>query len=301
MKTSRRMLLLLAMVFSFLVTPALAEEAPKPITPISGPFGPSGTGFPVKKFAAVLNYRHIETDGVRHHGDEVNDNVKLTKDVFILKTRYGILPGLDVRTATPLYTVKRENHVTDSTDYMNWIGDTTVILKKQFLNQAAGDPLSFALDLGAVFPTANVDSKSSDFIGNDAWGGLVGLGFTYALGSNRFDQEFNFATFTEGAHDYRKPNRFRCNTSWAYALNNNFDIGVESLVEWNDESEKNGARQGDSKLEWYAGPKFVFKYKPWAFNLGTAITFPVKRWYEGSAPSDEYRFEVKVIKLFDLG
>lgn len=300
MKNMKFILLLAAIAFAFPTCPVLADNAPKPISPCGAVFGPGGTGFPVGKLATVISYRRIETDGIRHHGDELNDNVELTKDIPIFKLRYGIAPGLDIRTATPLYNIEKQNNVTGDTNDLGWIGDTTVVLHKVVMNQAKGDFLNVALDLGAVFPTANVDSESVDFCGNDAWGGFAGIGFTYFLGSNRFDQEFNFATFTEGAHDYKKPNRFRCNTSWAYAINDNFDIGAESSVEWNDESEKDDMGQHDSKMEWYAGPKAVFKYKPWGFNVGSALLFPVDRWYESAAPSDEYRFELKLIKVFDL-
>ena len=291
---------MLAMVL--ISSPVLAEDAaPKAWAPANVTSGPGGTGFPVGKFAAALNYKHAETDGIRHHGDELNDNVKLTKNVYVAKFRYGIAPGLDVRSATPMYDIDVDNKVNDNFDKnMGWIGDTTILLHKVVMNQAKGNFMNMAFDIGATFPTANVDSDSNDFIGNDAWGGFVGVGFTYFLGSNRFDQEFNFAAFTEGAHDYTKPNRFRSNTSWAYAFNNYFDIGVESNLEWNDESEKNGVGQNDSKLEWYAGPKMVFKYRPWGINVATLATFPVKRWYEGNSPSDEYIFQVKLAKLFDL-
>jgi hypothetical protein len=300
MKKMRLVLLLTAITVSLLACPALAENTPKPIPPTSATFGPSGTGFPVGKLATVLSYRHMETGGIRHHGDELHNKTELTKDMGIFKLRYGFAPGLDVRTATPMYNFEiKKNTTGDKTD-KGWIGDTAVILHKVVMNQANGDLLNVALDLGAVLPTANVDSESVDFCGNDAFGGIAGVGFTYFLGSNRFDQEFNFATFTEGAHDYTKPNRFRANTSWTYAINGNFDIGTESCMEWNGESEKEGVRQNDSRFEWYAGPKAVFKYRPWGFNAGAAVTFPVNRWYEKATPSDDYRIEVKLIKVFDL-
>jgi len=284
-------------------SPALGEDAvPRAWGPANVISGPAGMGFPVGKLAAVLNYKYAETDGIRHHGDELNDDVKLTKNVYVAKLRYGIAPGLDIRSATPMYDVDVDyKSSVPKDDYtQNWIGDTTLVLHKVVMNQARGNFINMAFDIGATFPTANVDSESNDFIGNDAWGGFAGVGFTYFLGSNRFDQEFNYAFFTEGAHDYTKPNRFRSNTTWAYAFNNYFDIGVESNLEWNNESEKNGVGQNDSKLEWYAGPKMAFKYRPWGVNVATLVTFPVKRWYEGTSPSDEYTVQVKIAKLFNF-
>ena len=300
MKKVRCILLLTAMAVSLFVSPALAADTPKAIPPIAGVSGPGGTGFPVGKLATVISYRHMETSDLRYHGDKANDNIEMTKDMPIFKFRYGIAPGLDIRTATPVYNFKVKNNVSGDTTNKDGIGDTSVTLHKVVMNQAQGDLLNVALDLGAVFPTARVDSESVDFCGNSAWGGVAGIGLTYFFGSNRFDQEFNFATFTEGAHDYTKPNRFRANTSWAYAINGNFDIGAESTAEWNDESKTEGVRQNDSRVEWYAGPKAVFKYKPWGFNAGMALLLPVNRWYEKATPSDDYRFELKLIKVFDL-
>ena len=303
MKELKYILSLSVMIFCFMTSFAMAEDAaptPKAFGPAGGCSGPAGMGFPVGKLATVLSYRHIETDGVRHHGDELNNNVKMTKNVYIAKFRYGIAPGLDIRSATPLYNIEVKNNKNDTSDDRGWIGDTCILLHKVVMSQAKGDFMNMAFDIGGILPTANVDNNNIDFVGNDAWGGMAGVGFTYFLDANRFDQEFNFATFTEGAHDYTKPNRFRSNTSYAYAINNYFDIGAESNLEWNDESEKNGVQQNDSKLEWYAGPKFAFKYKPWGVNVATLFTVPVKRWYEGNSPSDEYRFELKLVKIFDL-
>lgn len=272
--------------------------APKAFGGVGAAWGPAGEGMPVGKFAALLNYTYAETDGVRLHGDELNDNVELTKNVGVVKFRYGIAPGLDIRSATPIYDVKKEVRSTNDTDHYGWLGDTAIALHKVVMNQANKDPFSLAFDLGIVLPTADGGKNNNDYTGNQAWGAGGGVGLTYFLGSNRFDQELYYYTFTEGKHDYRKPDMFRCLTGWAYAFNTTFDLGVESYVGWDGESEKYDREQSDAKWEWYIGPKVVFKHKETGTTLGALVTLPAYRDYGSPTPSDAFRFEIKLAKVF---
>ncbi|GFO70820.1 hypothetical protein GMLC_43990 [Geomonas limicola] len=279
---------------------AEAPAVPLPFGPTISAFGPAGTGFPVGKLGVLLNYQNCETDGTRQGDREVNENVRLSKKVGVVKLRYGITEGLDIRTATPLYDVHKKNLATGKGEHLGWIGDTGIALHKVLMNQAKGAPFDLAVDLGLVVPTTDVSNKSVDFVGNNAWGAGGAIGLTYSAGSHRLDQELHVYTFTEGAHDYRKPTYLRSTTAWGVAVNNYFDIGAESQFDWNASSEKNGLKQNDSKNEWYAGPKVAFKYKPWGFAAGLATMFPFARWYEANTPSEGYRVELKLSKTFDL-
>ena len=92
--------------------------------------------------------------------------------------------------------------------------------------------------------------------------------------------------------------RFRANTTFAYALSPLFDIGVESSFEWNDESQSDDAENGDSFSEWYAGPKVAYKLQKHGFYAGLGVTFPLKCDYDGYSTSDEFRVELKLVKVF---
>lgn len=266
MTTFRSLLPFLLTVFLSLSLscPAFAgAPVSRPGGAVSAPFGPGGLGFPVGKLATVLNYRYIEADSFRDKNGKVAGPFKMTKNVGIAKFRYGLAPGLDIRTATPLYDIELDfNDPARSDDHKGWLGDTTVILHKVIMNQDRNAPFSLALDAGLVLPTADGGSDNIDFIGNRAWGAGIGAGLTYFLDSHRLDQEISYYTFSEGKHDYRKPDRFRVNTAYAYAFNGFFEAGAESLFEWNDESEKRDTRQDDAKHEWYVGPRVRFSYKP---------------------------------------
>lgn len=283
-------------------TIALAEDdAPRPWTPISANFGPAGTGVKPGMFSITDSFLAGDSDGVRKYSHKLNDTADVNRYLNVIKLRYGIMPGLDVRTATPIYSMHIDRATgSDRTNY--GYGDTTVQLHKILLNQDQGDPLFLAADLGVVLPTGSVGEHSVNGIGSSAWGGVAGLGATYFLGSNRFDMEVQYALFDEGAKSFEKGDRFRWNAGYAYALNKMWDIGVESCYEWNAETELHGVGQKDQSTEWYYGPKVVFKYQPWGLNLGADVMLPAYRWYQNAKQgSDDYRVEFKLTKAFDIG
>ncbi len=291
---------LCALLVFWITGTAFAEEgvAPRPWGSVSSTFGPCGMGFPQYKLAVGGNLVYGTSDNVRRHSEKGSSDTKVTQFSQALKFRYGILPGLDVRTATPFYSIHIDNsNKADRTNY--GMGDTAVVFHQVLLNQGAGSAFNLAVDLGGVVPTASVGEHSVNGIGNDAWGAIAGIGATYFLGSNRFDTEVNVATFTEGAKEYQKGDRFRWNLGYAYAINELWDIGAESTYERNDETELRGQRQNDASEEWYVGPKVMFKYSPWNTNVGVIAKFPVQRWYQNTkAGSDDVRFEFKLIKTF---
>lgn len=274
------------------------QPAPRPWAPMGANFGPSGSSMPAGVFAVGGNFMYGESDHVRRYSDQLNDNTKTDKALGVFKTRYGILPNLDIRTATPIYNINFDNQVASDKSYSG-VGDTTVLLHSQILNQDKGAPFCLAVDYGGIVPTASVSGHSVNGIGNDAWGVMGGAGITYYLDSHRFDIEANYAAFTEGAHDYTKGDRIRFNQSYAYAISKMWDVGMESCYEWNGASELHGVDMKDSSEEWYVGPKVVLKYQPWGMNVGLAGMVPVQRWYQGNkAGSDDYRLDMKLIKFF---
>lgn len=293
--------LLAGLLLLCMTTAAYAEEkSPVAWGPVSIIFGPSGLTLPAGKLSICDNIIFGKSNGVWHNGKRINGNIKSTKFTQVVKLRYGIWDGLDVRTVTPIYNVHLDK-TTDSDKDIYGVGDTAMLFHQRLLSQKNGDPFSLAFDVGFIMPTGTVSKHSSDAAGNAAWGAMGGIGATYFLHSNRFDTEINYATFAEGGHNYQKGNRLRWNAAYAYAINNNWDVGLESTLEIYDESERNGVMQKDASLEWYAGPKVAYKYKPWGTFAGLSFKAPVQRWYQGTKTgSDDYRVEFKLMKTFDL-
>lgn len=293
--------LLGCLLLVLLAVPVRAEEkTPVAWGGVGSTFGPCGLGFPTGALAVGGNVYFGKSNGVRESARRVNGNVKTTKLNEIFKLRYGIMDGLDVRTATPIYNVHLDRQDTANRDTYG-VGDSTVLLHKTFLTQKSGDPFSLALDFGGIVPTGSVTEHSSNAAGNSAWGAVVGVGATYFLGANRFDSEVNYATFTEGARDYEHGDRVRWNLGYAYALSDRWDIGAESSWTMQEEARYKNEGMKDAYVEWYMGPKVSYKYTPWKLYAGLLADAPVHRWYESNkAGSDDFRLQLKLIKVFNL-
>ncbi len=271
---------------------------PHPVAPVTAVFDASGRAFPAGGMSLSLNYLFSRTDTVRFHGSDINRNTRLTKNLAMAKLRYGIVPGLDIRSETPLYLFFAENSGEDGDKTMHFMGDTTIVVHKVVISQEQGRAFDLALDFGATLPTAEVNDDSYDFLGTGNWGMLAGVGASWFYGRHRFDGEVNFASFKEGKHNYRKPDRCRVNLGWSYIVNPALDFGIESNYEWNGQSERQGKKQYDSFIEWFIGPKAAYRLPQYNAILGSALTFPAYRYYDMLTPADNYRFELKFAKFF---
>lgn len=292
--------LLLACCLLLPSTQALAAEgasAPTPAGAVGVNHGPGGMGFPVGKFAAVLNYRYSVKDSwYKDSSEEDGPDVKQIVHTPILKTRFGIAKGWDVRTATPFLdmTVDRDDIGLDDM----WVGglcDTTAILRYQVLSQKAGDPLNLAADLGVVIPTGEIGDNNP---GTGAWGALFGFGATYISGSHRIEGDTSYTVFSEGSDEKTNGDRLRVNAHYAYALNSLLDLGVEAYYEWTQEGELCGVELKNDAKSLYAGPKFNLKFPEYGVVFGGTVLMAAYRDYESATLTDDWRTEFKLIKLF---
>ena len=76
-----------------------------PGSPVNAVSGSAGLPFPKGVLSTTINYRYAETGGLYLGNDKQNNNVERTKNIGVLKFRYGILPGFDVRTCTSFYNM----------------------------------------------------------------------------------------------------------------------------------------------------------------------------------------------------
>ncbi len=274
-----------------------AEEAPapKPAGAVGLSHGPGGMGFPVGKFAAVLNYRYsVRDQWYEDSSDEDGPDVKQVVHTPCLKTRFAVAQGWDVRTATPFVDMTVE---TDGKDdrWIGGLGDTTVILRHQFASQKTGAPLNLAADLGLVIPTGEVGANNP---GSGAWGGLLGFGATYMTGSHRIEADTSYLVYTEGKAEKTKGDRFRFNAHSAYALNKRLDLGAEAYYAWTrqDEVDVNDLENDAKSL--YMGPKFNLKFPEYGVIFGGNFLMATYRDYEKKCLTDDWRTEFKLIKVF---
>ena len=276
-----------------------AEEAPapKPAGAVGLSHGPGGMGFPVGKFAAVMNYRYsVKDQWYKDSSTEDGADIKQIIHMPCLKTRYGIAKGWDVRTATPFLdmTVDREDIGLDD----KWVGglaDTTAILRYQILSQKAGAPLNLAADLGVVVPTGEIGDNNP---GTGAWGALFGFGATYMTGSHRIEGDTSYTVYSEGKAETTKGDRLRINTHYAYAINSLLDLGVEAYYEWTQEDEQYGQDLANDAKSLYVGPKFNLKFPEYGVIFGGTVLMAAYRDYETATLTDDWRTEFKFIKVF---
>ncbi len=270
---------------------------PHPVAPITAVFDASGRSFPAGRMSFSLNYLFSKTDNIRFQGGETSLNKEVTKNQGTIKLRYGIAPGIDIRSETPLYLITEKDEADDDKT-LHFMGDTTIVVHKVVISQTQGAAFDLSFDLGVTLPTAEVSDDSFDFYGTGNWGLLAGVGATWFYGKHRFDGEINFASFKEGKHNYRKPDRCRVNLAWGYIFTPEIDFGIESNYEWNGESERKEKKQGDSFTEWFIGPKFTYRLPQYNVLLGTVLTFPAYRYYDTPSSAEDYRFELKFAKFF---
>ena len=95
-----------SLLLAFLVVTAHAEE-PAPVAwgATSPAFGPCGLNIPAGTLAMGGNVLFAKSNGIWKNDERLNGNVKATKFNEIFKFRYGIMDGLDIRSATPVYNV----------------------------------------------------------------------------------------------------------------------------------------------------------------------------------------------------
>lgn len=227
---------------SLLGVPALADETKQPAPRVGQvvieSMGPASGTIPKGKLATIVNYIHADKhtwykNGSRHsakHPDNKGTQRNL-HDRFVLKMRYGLGDGYDVRFAMPIVMNNFRAHSTltpNSVSSKNGIGDTTFVLHKQFLSQREGFPVDVAWDLGVWTPTG---STSDDGVGTGAWGAMAGLGVGHAFDGGRQFVEGEVMYLYRGVgHTSRVDvsDVFRLNGRYVYALSQHWDMGVET-------------------------------------------------------------------------
>ena len=143
---------------SLLGVPALADEAKQPVPRVGQvvieSMGPASGTIPKGKLATIVNYIHADKHTWYKNGSRHTAKYPFNKgtqrnlhDRFVLKMRYGLGDGYDVRFATPIVMNNFRAHSTltpNSVSSKNGIGDTTFVLHKQFLSQREGSPVDMA-------------------------------------------------------------------------------------------------------------------------------------------------------------
>lgn len=279
---------------------AAAEEVkgPTPGATVSNSFGPAGNAFPEGAFSVILNYTFADKDnwydgGKSHSAQNGNSNVL---NMATLKFRYGIGNGWDIRTTTPFVS-----NDFDTKENTGGVGDTLIVVRRQWFTQDEGYPVSFAAGLGLQVPTGSTDSTG---VGTGAWGLMPEMGISYRFDNKRQLIDVNTNYIWRGKNqdsdiDIDVSDAFRLQARYVYALDQNWDLGVESQFEHVFESEKEGKGQNNSYTTWLAGPAVTYKIPAWKASIGASAQIGLYQDYEARAGlGEDWRFEMKLIKTF---
>ena len=282
---------------SLLGVPALADEAKQPVPRVGQvvieSMGPASGTIPKGKLATIVNYIHADKHTWYKNGSRHTAKYPFNKgtqrnlhDRFVLKMRYGLGDGYDVRFAMPIVMNNFRAHSTltpNSVSSKNGIGDTTFVLHKQFLSQREGSPVDVAWDLGVWTPTG---STSDDGVGTGAWGAMAGLGVGHAFDGGRQFVEGEVMYLYRGVgHTSRVDvsDVFRLNGRYVYALSQHWDMGVETQFEYNTDSRRYGRSNNDASTTWFAGPSVTLKLPEYNASLGVSAQFSLYQNYDAVA------------------
>ncbi len=276
-------------------------EAPKGPTPgaaVVNSFGPAGNTFPEGAFAVVVNYSFADKDnwydgGHSHSAKHGNSNVQ---NIGALKLRYGLGNGWDLRTTTPFMSMDFEQ----GQDKCG-VADSMLILRRQWFSQDDGYLVSFGAGLGLQIPTGSTDKNG---LGSGAWGLMPEMGVSYRFDNKRQLVEGGMNYIWRGKNedsdvDIDAVDALRIHARYVYALDKNWDLGLETQYEHIFEGKKDGHGMGNSCSTWFAGPAVTYKIPAWKMSIGASAQVSLYQDYEARAGlGEDCRFEMKLVKSF---
>lgn len=227
-------------------------------------------------------------------------------DVFsqtwLLKLRYGITNHLEFLITTPYINNKRHNPSPASgPTHIEGLSDIVVGLSLAPYNFHQGDPIALSFYAGLITPTGMWGKNHLPGVG--VWGGRVAAGIaTYFTEDVRGDTEVVYsAPFDRGNQRVKRGGQFQWNSQLRY-LFDNFDIGVESVLTYQESGDKRTAA-GKSSMrngytEWLVGPAIDIPIDPLNMWAGFGVYFPVVQEFRGPAAVENVRFDFKLAKLW---
>ena len=275
------------------------QETATPVTPQVGQvviesMGPASGTLPKGKLAVITNYIHADKhtwykNGARKAAvsPRSGHTQRNLHDRFVLKMRYGLGDGYDVRFALPVVMNNFRAHSTltpNGVSSKNGVGDTTFVLHKQFISQREGAPVDVAWDLGVWTPTGDT---SDDGVGTGAWGLMAGVGIGHAFDGGRQFVEGEVMYLYRGVgHSSRTDvsDVFRLNGRYVYALSRRWDMGLDRQFEYNTPSYRYGHSIHDASTTWFAGPSVTLKLPEYNASLGVSAQFSLYQDYDALYP-----------------
>lgn len=288
-------------------TPALAEDNANtaPNVPTGPTVGPCVTGFSTPAasvapdkgvFSTTINYSYSDKDTWYEGGNASSTSRRTVANVATLKLRYGLGNNWDVRTATPFMWLDIKGAGTKQ-----GMGDTSIVFRNRFLRQEEDQPLSLSAGFGFVVPTGDT---GSDGVGAGAFGLHGEVGATYEFDNRRqlIEGGLIYIWVGEGGGQGRhgdQADNFRAHARYAYALDERWSLGLETVYNYYTDTEINGVGQDNAKYGWFGGPAVTYKIPEWKMVLGASVQASL---YQDTNPvggvGEKACFEFKLMKVF---
>jgi hypothetical protein len=288
----------LALILLLAPSAALAADdgertfAPGQGVPVNTQIGGGGI-VPTGHFLAVYNtsYRG-KYEGVEGKDVTTNRNIDNTTFQQRLKLRYGLSDHIELNAMIPynFYDPMSGRNQDSWGDIM--FGPNFGLLQERY-----GDPLSVALLLRVGLPTGSVGTHYA--AGGGVWSGQAILSLTKTFGLHQLTAEFvDTLPLEEGNLHTRRGNSAGMTYKYAYALNRNWDIGIEGTIDKGWNGSRNGVEVKNNSLEWYTGPAVNFAVPGTSLTLGVGAYLPVYRDYGMNTSTDAMRFDCKIAYMW---
>ncbi len=315
--------LTMGVLMAFTLPEAVAQQAvpAKSLKAVGQVNSSNGAVYEKGQYGIIFKYITFKQDQL-YEGDDKVDFARpqkgqkgkkcseRTAEQYQLTVRAGIFDTIDARLVIPLFTkeLKRQSFSQDFTDENSGIGDIKLISRYRIWSQKKKDPFNLAFGVGLKIPTGSTDEKDSSgnfpgFIqtGSGSWDPIIELGAHKLVGRSFLSSHFLYKMSTEGERgndDYEKPDVFKYNFGYAYALSRLFDLQCELNGEVKGKAELAGHEQDDTGGHViYLSPGVHFKFRK-GMHVDVCVPIPVYRDLNGTQLSEEYRMVAKLAMKF---
>ena len=319
-------LALLILLIMLLSTPSGAAEqkkagkGPKPVGVVNSS---NGSVYEKGEYGIVFKYVTYQQDQYYEGNDRVDykrpvkgeqPGKKCNERIFQqlqMTLRAGLTDRIDARIVIPYFDneMNRQSFKESFSDQNSGIGDLKLIGRYSFLSQKRADRFNLALGLGVKMPTGRTDEEDDQsatlpgFLqtGSGSWDPIVELGAHKVIGRHWFSGYSMFQLTTQGElgdSDYEKPDMFKYNLGYAYAVSRLFDLQMELNGDLKGKAELDGKEQDNSGGHIiYLSPGVHFKFNK-GMHFDVCVPVPVYRDLNGTQLSEDYRVVTKLAIKF---
>jgi len=297
-----------------------ASKSPRPVGVINSS---NGGVYEKGQYGIIFKYITFEQDQL-YSG---NDKVDFTRPIhgqqpgkkcneksmrqFQTTLRAGLTDRIDARLIVPFFDkeMQRKSWNNDFSDDNSGIGDIKLIGRYRIWSQKRKDPFNLAIGAGLKFPTGSTDDTDDNeaclpgFLqtGSGSWDPVVELGAHKVMGRHWISSYLMYQMTSEGElgdKDYEKPDLFKYNLGYAYAISRLFDLQLECNGELRGKAKLNGAKQENSGGHTvYLTPGLHFKLHK-GMHLDFGVPVPVYRDLNGTQLSEDFRVVAKLAMKF---